>query len=245
MLRLCNQLGKDKPHPPEGCSKCPTTTPPASSQMSQTWPCPPEGPGPGPTHKQYTGPRSGTPRVLQPETPYPALPTSKPAPALKPSSPSSGKIPAAGQLQPAVTGPSPLTSRPTQASGVTPPISSLTPAKELRGPQPDPRTGSSCQRASTRPRTQCHHLAGGEQPQDYLELHLAHLWASTSPGDPPWFCSHPLRTSPYNQNLAASVQGRAWQPNGWEGQPCLPDRPLIVYSLEYHAQDLFSLHGEP
>ena len=151
MLRLCNQLGKDKPHPPEGLSKCPTTTPPASSQMPQTWPCPPEGPGPGPTHKQCTGPRSGTPRVLQPETPYPALPTSKPAPALKPSSPSSGKIAAAGQLQPAVTGPSPLTSRPTQASGVTPPISSLTPAKELRGPQPDPRTGSSCQRASTRP----------------------------------------------------------------------------------------------
>lgn len=85
--------------------------------MPWTWPCPPEGPGPSPTHKQCTGPRSGTPRAPQPETPDPALPTSKPAPALKPSSPNSGQRPAAGQLQPAVAGLSPLTSRPTPASG--------------------------------------------------------------------------------------------------------------------------------
>ena len=191
--------------------------------MPRTWPCPPESPGPGPPHKQCTGPRPGTPRALQSETPDPVLPTSKPAPALKPSSPSSGKTPVPGQLW---QDPAHWPAGQHKHQGTCePPISHLTPAMELRGPQADPRTGSSCQRASTHPRTWCHHLMGGERPWDYLDPDLAHLWASTNPGGPLWSCSHALRTSPYNQNLVASIQGRAWQPNGWKGQPHLPDQP--------------------
>ena len=53
-----------------------------------TWPCPPEDPGPSPTH-QYTGNRSKNPRALQPETQAQFPSISEPALVSDPTLPTS------------------------------------------------------------------------------------------------------------------------------------------------------------
>lgn len=151
--------------------------------MPWTWPCPPEGPGPSPHTCSAQALDKGHP---EPRSQRPQTQPCPPASLLQPWSHPPLTV-GRDQLQTTAcwqdSAHSPAGQHQHQGT-CTPPTSGLTPATELRGPQPDPRTGSSCQRASTSPRLQCRHLVGGEQPQDYLDLDLAHLWASTGPRDP-------------------------------------------------------------
>ena len=117
-----------------------------------TQPCPPEGPGPSPTH-QCTGTGPGTTRDLQPETLGPssskqqadtsprnpwalALPTSKPPLAFRPASHANGWTP----HQWVDTSPRTITA-PTAVGGLSPPTSRSAPAQRPAGPQPCPPAG--------------------------------------------------------------------------------------------------------
>lgn len=199
--------------------------------MPRTWLCPPEGPGPGPTHRQCTGPRPATPRALQSETPDPVLPTSKPAPALKPSSPSSGQTPVPGQLQPAVTGPGPLTSRPTQASG------------HLCATHQPSDTSHGAQRPSGRPQDWLFLPKGQHSPQDLVSPLDGWGAALGLPGprlSPP-VSQHqprgpPVILQPRSQDLPLQPKSsgfctRQGLATKWMEGPATPPRPAIVFSL--------------
>ena len=173
MLRFHNQLGRDKPHPPD-------STPPPP-------PWPTDAPGHGPTHHkaQDLAPHTCSAQALdhghsEPCSQRPQTQRHPPASlllALKPSSLSSGQTLAPGQyscccLQDPAHSPA---GQHKLQDAWTPPVGSLKPATESMGPQTAPRTGSSCQQASTSSRTWGHHLVHGEQPWDYLDPDSPHL----------------------------------------------------------------------